>query len=257
MPEGDSLRRIANQLAPLVGQTIERATTQGLERAALADRAVTAVDAYGKHLLIDLDHGTQIRTHLGMTGRVRSYARGNEPHISPGRASLLLVTASHVYLWVTAKRIEIAARRAPMRGHAIAQLGPDVLAGDFDCRQAASRAALHDSRMIADVLLDQRVVAGIGNIYKSEALFRCRVDPRTRIRDLGEHQLVEIYAEAHRLMAASVAGTPEPHRAYSRTNKPCPRCGTPISAYQLGDPPRWTWSCATCQVHGTATASSR
>ncbi len=254
MPEGDSIHRIANRLGPLVGQVIERATTQGLVRD-LAGRTVTAVAAHGKHLVIDLHDATQIRVHLGMNGRFRQYTRADGDAIvartSPGRASLVLATASAVYVWITAPTIEISSRRAPQRGRSVGALGPDVLAGDFDCRQAASRASVHDTRTIADVLLDQRVVAGIGNIWKTESLFACQIDPRTRVGDLSNSQLEALYRAAADLMRASVAGSCPMYAAYSRTGQPCPRCGAPIAAYQLGDPPRWTWSCNRCQP-GTA-----
>jgi endonuclease-8 len=249
MPEGYSIRRVANRLAPLVGQTIVRATTQGLVRD-LDGRTVTHVDAHGKHLVIDLDDATQIRIHQGMNGRFYAFTRSDgEARLtktSPGRASLVLASASDLYLWQTCPTVEIVPRRAPLRGIAIAQLGPDVLAGDFDSRQAAERAALHASRTIGEVLLDQRVVAGLGNIWKTESLFVCRIDPRTRVRDVPRHVLVQIYETARELMQRSVDGVRD-FAAYTRTGKPCPRCGASIAAFQLGDPPRWTWSCPNCQ----------
>lgn len=257
MPEGDSIRRIATQLAPLVGQVLERVTTQGLERE-LAGRTVTAVHPHGKHLMIDLDDGTQLRAHLGMNGRVRRYTREDGDamiaRISPGRATLALVTASDVVLWINARMIEVAPRRAPMRGLAIASLGPDVLADGFDPQHAASRAAEHPTRMIADVLLDQRVAAGIGNIWKAESLFACGIDPRTTIGALDRDAIASVYAAARERMLAGLApearGAGRPLAVYSKTHQPCPRCATPITAYQLGDPPRWTWSCPRCQVPG-------
>ena len=249
MPEGDSIRRVANKLAPLVGQTIERATTQGLVRA-LEGRTVTHVDAHGKHLTIDLDDATEIHVHQGMNGRFYKFARAEGEarlaRTSPGRASLVLATASDLYLWQTCPTVEIVPRRAPRRGMTLAALGPDVLAGDFDSRQGAARAALHESRTIGEVLLDQRVVAGLGNIWKSESLFACRIDPRTRVRDVPPHVLVAIYETARELMQASVDGA-RAFAAYSRTGQPCPRCESTLSCYQLGDPPRWTWSCPRCQ----------
>ena len=96
MPEGDSIRRVASRLQPLIGQTLARVTTQGIVRD-LAGRTITAVAPHGKHLMIDLDDGTQLRMHLGMNGRVRYYMREDGEaavaRISPGRASLVLVTA--------------------------------------------------------------------------------------------------------------------------------------------------------------------
>lgn len=262
MPEGDTIHRMAASLAPrLTGKVVERATTQGLVRD-IAGRTVASVSAHGKHLVIELDDGTYVRAHLGMNGRFRAYDRAAGDamlaKLSPGRVSLALVLADGVYLWIGAPTIEIARRRDPRRGMAVAALGPDVLAEELDTRGAAVRAAQHGSRQIADVLLDQRVVAGVGNIYKTEALFAAGIDPRTRVEELDAAALEAIYAAARRLMLARVGPQPgrspllpprnaAPYLAYSRTGQPCTRCGTPITCYSLGDPPRWTWSCPTCQ----------
>src|SRR6185295_3916733 len=209
MPEGDAVRRIATLLAPrLTGRKLERVTTQGLVRDT-GGRTVTKVTAHGKHLVIELDNGAYLRAHLGMNGRFRAYDRAAGEamlaRLSPGRASLALVTADGVYVWIGAPQIEVAARRDPRRGMAVGTLGPDVLAGDLDPRAAAERAAEHGDQRIAEVLLDQRVVAGIGNIYKCEALFATGVDPRTPVARLERRTLEAIYEAARRLMAASVA----------------------------------------------------
>ncbi|HEU4730912.1 MAG TPA: DNA-formamidopyrimidine glycosylase family protein [Kofleriaceae bacterium] len=270
MPEGDTIHRIAASLAPrLTGKTLERVTTQGLARA-VAGRTVASVTAHGKHLVIELDDGAYLRAHLGMNGRFRAYGRAAGEamlaRLSPGRASLAIVTDDAVYLWIGAPTIEISHRRDPRHRAAVSTLGPDVLDAAFDARAAAARAAEHAERTIAEVLLDQRVVAGIGNIYKSEALFAARVDPRARVGQLEAATLEAIYAAAHRLMADSIGaaprgdglarhalapptGTPRPaHQVYSRTGRPCPRCGAPIACFSLGDPPRWTWACPRCQA---------
>jgi len=265
MPEGDSIHRIAARLAPrLTGRRLERVTTQGLARG-VAGQTVTRVSAHGKHLVIELDSGAYLRAHLGMNGRFRIYDRATGEamlaRLSPGRVSLALVTDDGVYVWLGAPTIEISDRRAPRHGMAVATLGPDVLAGDFDPRAAAERAAADGARTIADTLLDQRVVAGIGNIYKCEALFAAGVDPRTRVARLDPATLEAIFAAAHRLMAARLptgghplAGTAiRDHAVYGKTGKPCPRCGAPIACYSLGQPPRWTWSCPGCQRDAAAT----
>src|SRR5262249_42380124 len=185
MPEGDAVRRIAALLAPrLTGRRLERVTTQGLVRDA-AGHTVTKVSAHGKHLVIELDSGAYLRAHLGMNGRFRAYDRAEGEamlaRLSPGRASLALITAEGVYVWIGAPAIEVSRRRDPRHGMAVGTLGPDVLSAGFEPRVAAERAAAHGARIIAEVLLDQRVVAGIGNIYKCEALFSAGVDPRTPV----------------------------------------------------------------------------
>jgi endonuclease VIII len=195
-----------------------------------------------------------------MNGRFRAMTRAQGEaslaRTSPGRASLVLVTASDLYLWITCPTVEIVPRRAPRRGMAAVALGPDILAADFDARAAAARAAVHETRTIGEVLLDQRVTAGIGNIWKTESCFACRVDPRTLVRDLPAHALAQIYESAHELMQASVEGTRD-FAAYTRTGKPCGRCGAPIAAFQLGDPPRWTWACPTCQPQQPTATGNR
>jgi endonuclease VIII len=264
MPEGDTIHRIAASLAPrLTGKTLERVTTQGLVRD-IAGRTVKSVEAHGKHLVIELDDGAYLRAHLGMNGRFRAYDRAAGDamlaKLSPGRASLALVTDDGVYLWIGAPTIEIAHRRHPRHGMAVAALGPDILADDFDIQGAAHRAAEQPGRMIAEVLLDQRIAAGIGNIYKCEALFATGIDPRTRVETLEVPTLEAIYAAARSQMLANLGPAPRTTRAaltgaprddryfvYSRTGKPCVRCGTPIACVSLGEPPRWTWSCPTCQ----------
>jgi endonuclease-8 len=175
--------------------------------------------------------------------------------ISPGRASLVLVTADYVAMWIQAPTVEIAARRAPMRGVAVASLGPDVLADGFDSDVAATRAQELAQRMIGEVLLDQRVACGIGNIWRCESLFVARIDPRALVGSLSHEQIAATYRAARELMLANLRVTaPRAARdrfaVYSRTNQPCPRCGALISAYQLGEPPRWTWSCPVCQPRG-------
>ncbi|HSD88344.1 MAG TPA: DNA-formamidopyrimidine glycosylase family protein [Kofleriaceae bacterium] len=258
MPEGDSIKRVATRLAPLVGQKLERVTTQGILRD-LSGRTITTVAPHGKHLMIDLDDGTQLRMHLGMNGRVRYYLKEDGEaavaRISPGRASLVLVTHLYVAMWVNTPTVEIAPRRGPSRGLAVASLGPDVLADDFDPDVAAARACAYRHRMISEVLLDQRVAAGIGNIWKCESLFACGIDPRTLVESIPLADVAGIYRAARDLMRANLRVTaPRASRdrfaVYSKTNRPCPRCSSPISAYQLGEPPRWTWSCPVCQPHG-------
>jgi endonuclease-8 len=136
-----------------------------------------------------------------------------------------------------------------------------VLAKDFDPRVAAERAASQGHRMMAEVLLDQRVAAGIGNIWKCESLFARGIDPRTRVADLSVDELAAIYSAARELMLARIVpAAPGSSRdqlaVYSKTGQPCPRCSAVISAYQLGDPPRWTWSCPRCQPPGGSRGAS-
>lgn len=248
MPEGDSLRRLAKRLTPLVGKQLDRVTTQGLERA-LGGRTIAHVDAHGKHLLIDLDDGTQIRVHLGMNGRVRDYDRARGDAIvaktSPGRARLVLATPERVVVFLEPKTVDITARRAPMRGMAVAQLGQDILAADFDAERAAEKASAFIERAIGETLLDQTLAAGIGNIWKCESCFEQHVDPRTPTGALSLQQIAALYRSAHELMTQSVRGGRRGYSVYLRGGKPCLTCQTPIEVAMLGL--RWTWWCPHCQ----------
>ena len=253
MPEGDTIHRIADRLAPeLVGQTLERVTTQGLERD-LVGRTVVAAAAHGKHLVVELDDGTELRAHLGMYGRFRRFPRtAGEAALartSPGRARLVLVTATGVYLWLDA-RVEISSRRAPRHGQAVAALGPDVLGDSFDSRQAASRARLHPARTIKDVLLDQRIASGIGNIYRSESLFVQRLDPHAHVAALSDAELAALYTAARDLM---LENRPRAPFVYGKGGQPCPECATPIVCEMSGE--RWLWWCPRCQSPGAVSGA--
>jgi endonuclease-8 len=249
LPEGDTILAHAQHLAPLlVGQPLTAVTTQGLERD-LAGRTVTAVHSHGKHLLIDLDDGTRIRTHLGMPGRIRSYRPSEAAALlqtrSPGGATLVLHTPIVTVIWWRARTVEILPRRAHNRDAALARLGPDILAADFDPADTAARAAAEPAaRLICDVLLDQRISAGLGNIYKNESLAAQQLHPSTPVGTLTAAQLTALYATAQRLMRLR----DRRRHVYGRTGEPCERCETPIRRAELGDPPRTTWWCPQCQA---------
>src|SRR5688572_23273424 len=156
MPEGDTIHKLAARIGPLlIGRPLRQVTTQGLARPSVDGHAVTDLRALGKHLAITPDDGAEIGTHLGRSGRWRRYPPPAPPPVSPGRASLVLVTDDDVLVCLQARTVEIAARRAPNRGAAVAALGPDVLADDFDPAAAAARARDAGARPFGEVLLDQ------------------------------------------------------------------------------------------------------
>lgn len=247
MPEGDSIRRDAVKLAPLVGAVIEKVTTQGLERD-LVGRTITAATPYGKHMTVALDDGTELRIHRGIRGGFgvfpRAVAEQRLARMSPGRASLVLTTPNAICIWRDAKTVEFTHRRSIHRGAAVAALGPDVMAADFDPAAAAERCMQQPSRNICDALLDQRLTAGIGNIFKNEALFVVGVDPRRTVGSLSKEQITAMYADAHQRMQKPRGDK----LVYGRTHQTCRVCGTPIQIQSLGETPRWTWRCPSCQA---------
>src|SRR5215470_16638974 len=143
---------------------------------------------------------------------------------------------------------------------AMQALGPDLLASDFDAAEAERRLRARPQMQIAEALLDQRALAGIGNVYKSETLFIERINPWTRVADVPDAALVRLVATAHRLLHENVRPG-SPHRittrrdlagrgslwVYGRAGRPCLRCGTPIQTRRQGELNRSTYWCPTCQ----------
>ncbi len=260
MPEGDTIHRAAGALRPLVvGHELVRVQIGGVVRHELAGAKVTAITTHGKHMMIDLDRGWQIRVHLGMNGRWRRY---RAPRAAPASASLVLVTSSDELACLQAPTVELVARRDARHGRALATLGPDVLADDFDPTVAAARARATGATPIGVVLLDQRVAAGIGNVYKSEVLWLEQQSPFTPTRALSDERLAALYARARTIMRANLGpgarttragprgdrAADERTYAYRRARRPCLRCGTPITTAVQGEQLRRTYYCPRCQV---------
>lgn len=248
MPEGDTILRAARTLhralagkrvvkfesvyaqldAPLLGQTIER------------------VHAAGKHLLIEFSGGLTLRTHMRMNGSWHIYRRG-ERWQRP-RADMRIVLATDDYEAV-AFRVPVAELVKNVERHdELRALGPDILADDFDLAEGRRRMRERPDEEIANVLLNQRVIAGIGNIYKSESLFLAGILPFHPVRDLTDDQLDAIVTNARKLMRASVAATSRVRRwVYERPGQLCRRCRTPIEFRKQGIDARGTYWCPKCQ----------
>ena len=262
MPEGDTVHRIARVLGrELTGRPLDRVELHDRgEIPELAGRAVDGVEARGKHMLVHLAGGWSLRVHLGMHGRwTRRHVR--EPR--PRDPTVILVAGDSAWICDRAYRAETL-RTAALRTHPrLARLGPDLLADPPDIDAAVRRAA-HPAwagREIGDLLLDQRVAAGIGNVYKSEVLFECRVHPRTPVGDLGPETLRALYDKAAHLMRLNLLTrrrtavplhrrpTPSAQRlwVYGRAGKPCLDCRTPIQRFLQGDMARSTYFCPSCQ----------
>jgi endonuclease-8 len=224
MPEGHSLERVARRLRPLVGARVDAGP--------LAGAVVSEVEARGKHLLVHTADGRCLHAHLGLHGRARLWPPGE------GRGRHVLRTAAGDL--VIAGRVELASRppRLP--------LGPDLLHGRFDAASFLRRARAID-RPIGELLLDQRVLAGIGNIIKSEALWERCQSPFEPASALADRRLLELAVTARRQLRIGVAGR-LPTNVYRRTGRPCPRCRTPIRSALQGEQARRTYHCPRCQA---------
>src|SRR5215212_9008799 len=192
MPEGDSLRRAARKLQVLVGERVSVETPHpraAAERVAerLDGRRLEAVEAVGKNLLLTFEGGLVLRSHLRMTGRWQVLERGAPKHGKPW----LVLTGSEreAVLW-NGPVLELT-KRGTMR------LGPDILAEPLDLAAlVANLRREHQSRELGDVLLDQRAVAGIGNVWKAESLWHARLSPWLRLAETSDAELELVLREA-------------------------------------------------------------
>jgi endonuclease VIII len=249
MPEGDSLRRAARRLQVLVGERVAVETPHpraaaGRVAERLDGRRLEAVEAVGKNLLLSFEGGLVLRSHLRMSGRWRVGARGAT---RTGRPWLVLRGAEHEAVLWNGPVLELRRGGPGLLG----RLGPDILAEppDFDAMLARLRRA-DPSRPVGDAILDQQLVAGIGNLWKAECLWEVRLSPWRPLADVSDEELLAALASANRLMRAGVAGARPLRRIYRRAGRGCPRCGTPIRSYAQGDEARTAYWCAECQRGG-------
>jgi endonuclease VIII len=260
VPEGDSLHRAARRLQVLVGQQVEvetphpRAAVKGLA-GRLDGRRLDAVEAVGKHLLLRFEGGLVLRSHLRMNGRWRLEPRGAA---RVGRPWLVLRGSEHeAVLWNGAELELVGPRGAPRlnagsavgkaAGARLKRLGPDILGEppDFDTMVTRLRSA--PEREIGDALLDQRLVAGIGNVWRAEALWEARVSPWRRLDEVTEDELRTVLESAHRLMRTALDGGRQPRQIYRRAGRPCPRCGGIVRSAPQGEHARTAYWCPGCQ----------
>jgi endonuclease VIII len=252
MPEGDSLHRAARRLQILVGESVEvetphpRAAVKGLAER-LDGRTLEQVEAVGKNLLLSFDGGLVLRSHLRMNGRWRVERRGVA---RAGKPWLVLRGREHeAVLWNGAVLELLDGRGAP-------RLGPDILGEppDYETMLARLRVAPQE-REIGGALLDQRLVAGIGNLWKAEALWEARISPWRRLDDLDDGDLLALLEVAHRSMRAAVDGSRPLRHVYRRSGRACPRCGGIVRSAPQGDYARTAYWCPGCQVGGNAPPS--
>ena len=243
VPEGDSLRRAAARLQPLVGERVEVETPHpraAVKRIAerLDGRQLESVEAVGKNLLLRFEGGVVLRSHLRMTGRWRLESRGAK---RVGRPWLVLRGSEHEGVLWNGPVLELDA------GDLARRLGPDVLDESLEVEAIVRNLRTTDqARELGDALLDQRLVAGIGNMWKAEALWEVQLSPWARLRELSDDELRSAVDAAARLMRGGLE-TGRPGRNVYRRHV-CPRCGGRISSRGQGDDNRTTYWCPTCQA---------
>ncbi|HET8639276.1 MAG TPA: DNA-formamidopyrimidine glycosylase family protein [Solirubrobacterales bacterium] len=260
MAEGDTILRLARRIGDALGGeevAVESPNRRG--RAAEVERLnggmLLAVKAHGKHLLFDFGDRV-LHSHLGMSGSWHLYSRG-ERWRRPARSAWAVLSSgawSAVQFGGPTLRV---LRKAELKlDPALSRLGADILAAEFDLQAAARALRSVPERAIGDALLDQTLVVGIGNIFKSEACFAARADPFGATGDLSEEELESLLAATRRLMVEAVSTGRRPGAVYRRAGRPCKRCDTPIAMRGQGDANRTTYWCPRCQGSGPAPAGN-
>lgn len=263
MPEGDTLYRTATVLREvLLGRAVTgaRARPGGPDLTRVVGSRVDRVASVGKHLLIGFDDGLSLHTHLGMHGSWHRYRPAERWRRSPARAVCVIETPTTVAVCFDAPVAELLETRALGLHPALARLGPDLIEPEPDVPGALERLRepSRAAETIAEALLDQRAMAGLGNVYRSEVLFLERVDPFSTVGSLAAPDLERLVTAGARLLRANRDGprrttTGRDHEGerlwvYRRTGRPCRRCGSPIRSVVLGSLPRRLWWCPTCQA---------
>jgi endonuclease-8 len=264
MPEGDTVHKLANALRPaLEGATLESLWLRDRgEVASLRGVAIEEVVALGKHLLVALGPRHVLHVHLGMHGKWFRDGGAANPR---ARFPVLRVgTERSAFVCVRAPVHELL-RRADLAAHPVlSRLGPDLLGSDVDLDRVVARARRSDATSVADLLLDQRVACGLGNVYKSEVLFLEGVDPWTPPRALDDAAVAALFARGRTLLGWNLGGwrrttvramrpgEPWPDGqprvfVYGRAGERCLACGTAIASRRQGDAARTTYWCRRCQ----------
>ncbi|HET9185774.1 MAG TPA: DNA-formamidopyrimidine glycosylase family protein, partial [Solirubrobacterales bacterium] len=215
MAEGDTILRLARRFEEtLVGEEVAATAPSPRGRAAgvgrLDGRCLRAASARGKHLLLDFGE-LALHSHLGMSGGWHFYPPGARWRRPRSSAWAVLAGRSWEAVQFGGPTLRVLPAARLRRDPQLARLGPDILAPDLDLEAVAAALRAEPGRAAGDALLNQRLVAGIGNIFKSEACFAARVDPWRAVGELSDEELAAVLAAARELMLAAARGGRRPH----------------------------------------------
>ena len=264
VPEGHTIHRIASrQSDAFAGAPVRARSPQGRFSAGashLDGRVLEAVDAFGKHLIYSWEGRLTLHVHLGLIGKFRTYPA---PAPQPSAATRLVLENADASAFLTGPmKCELIDRSAV--DEIVGRLGPDPLRTGTRHERFTNRIATQN-RPIGAVLLDQSVIAGIGNVYRSEILFLCGIRPDRSAADLSREEAVAVWAMARdelrkgladgRIITVRPRDVGAARRAqlpdalqryvYRREHKPCLRCRTPIRSMEVAG--RRIWWCPSCQ----------
>jgi len=265
MPEGDTVWRTALHLHQALSGEVLTETDFRVPALATLDLSGATVDetvARGKHLLTRIGDRT-LHTHLKMEGSWHLYKPGTAWRRPAHEARVVLRTEGWTAVGFALGVVEVVARDA--EDTVVGHLGPDLLGPDWDPDEAVRRLLRQPGRDIADALLDQRNLAGIGNLYKSETLFLRGISPWRPVGEVPD--LSALVTLAQRLLAANkgrwqqaTTGSTrrgEEHWVFERAGSPCRRCGTTVRRERQGDHERISYWCPRCQAGEAPTGRSR
>jgi endonuclease VIII len=244
LPEGDTLWRTAAALRRRIGgKLVNDARPQAIAR--LKGRRLESVEPHGKHLVMQFEGGLALHSHMRMTGSWHLYRVGERWRQPERRATAVLSFDDVVAVCFAAPVMELVgdARQS------VAHLGPDILVDPFDLDEVIRRARRSEAPSLGELLLEQRVCAGIGNIYKCEALWALRLDAWMPPAELADDLLRRLYLTAKDMMRRNLV-TPirrQRHAVHGGGGRPCPRCGAPIRIRAQGHQARLTYFCPRCQ----------
>jgi endonuclease-8 len=260
MAEGDTIHRTARRLAgALVGQPLVDAEApnarsplrlQESRLGSLRGRRLDSAEARGKHLLLHFDEGTVLHCHQGMRGGWEIRPRSSEWRRPRGAAWLVLATDAIEAAQFGGPTLALLTEAEVRADRRLAGLGPDVLDPDFTPEKGmeALRRRVPASRQLGEALVNQTVLAGIGNVYKAEGCFAARISPWRRVDELDDEELRRVVLETASLMRAGLETGRRPRDVYRRAGAPCPRCGEPVRSRGQGDANRLTYWCPRCQA---------
>ena len=259
MPEGDTIFRTARTLQKAIGGQIVsgfRSRMPKLRDVELIGKRVETIEARGKNLLIHFSDGRVLHTHMMMTGSWHIYRPGEKWQRPERQANLVIETERFIAICFNAPVVELLSPVQLRRSEQLRQLGPDILKPEFDLQHVIQRLRQRNNMEIGEALLLQRALAGIGNVYKSETLFICQLNPFLRVADLSDEVLGRVITEAQRLMKANLSGGMRTTRrvltgkrfwVYGRSGDQCMRCGETILMRRQGAAMRSTYWCPKCQ----------
>jgi endonuclease VIII len=279
MPEGDTIFRTATTLRPAMeGRVIEdaRIRDRQFECERIVGRTVMGVEARGKHLLVHLGKGAKpqagenpspglsprgrgmlcIHSHMGMTGSWHVYRPGDAWQKPTHYAALQLAINSFEVICFSPRLLELLTADQLRRHPHLTRLGPDLLSTEFDVDAAIARFRAYNHVPLGEAVMNQTIVCGIGNIYKSEVLFILQLDPFAAVAKFSDDELRRIIAKARYLLRQNSGGPNRTTRfgsdagrmwVYGRSGTPCPKCGAIIRLRRQGEAGRTTCWCPECQ----------